>query len=123
MRKDFEIAREVHSQLYDGIEVDLETMDKWEEDFRNDVYGIEEKVEGYVNNSLNANNEAPDSQKKKVGDKGKTKSTITIETSTPELLPTSEQASSQPPSVEKFGQPSVIARALINNLIKGDKIG
>ena len=92
LRKDFEIAREVHSQLYDGGEVDLESMDKWEEDLTNDVYGIEEKVEDYVKNSSNSNNETPDSQKKKVGDKGKTKST---KASTPELLPTSGQASSQ----------------------------
>ena len=67
-------------------------MDKWEEDLTNDVYGIEEKVEDYVKNSSNANNETPDSQKKKVGDKGKTKST---KASTPGLLPTSGQASSQ----------------------------
>ena len=92
MRKDFEIAREVHSQLYDGSEVDLESMDKWEEDLTNDVYGIEEKVEDYVKNSSNANNETLDLRKKKVGDKGKTKST---KASTPELLPTSGQASSQ----------------------------
>ena len=92
LRKDFEIAREVHSHLYDGSEVDLESMDKWEEDLTNDVYDIEEKVEDYVKNSSNANNETPDSQKKKVGDKGKTKST---KASTPELLPTSGQASSQ----------------------------
>ena len=92
LRKDFEIACEVHSQLYDGGEVDLESMDKWEEDLTNDVYGIEEKVEDYVKNSSNSNNETPDSQKKKVGDKGKTKST---KASTPELLPTSGQASSQ----------------------------
>ena len=92
LRKDFEIAREVHSQLYDGSKVDLESMDKWEEDMTNDVCGIEEKVEDYIKNSSNANNETPDSQKKKVGDKGKTKST---KASTPELLPTSGQALSQ----------------------------
>ena len=70
MRKDFEIAREVHSQLYDGSEADLEFMDTLEEDLTNDVYGIEEEVEDYVKNSSNAN-ETPDSQKKNVGDKGK----------------------------------------------------
>ena len=67
-------------------------MDKWEEDLTNDVYRIKEKVEDYVKNSSNANNETPDSQKKKIRDKGKTKST---KGSTPELLPTSGQASSQ----------------------------
>ena len=68
LRKDFEIAHKVHSQLYDGSEVDLESMDKWEEDLTNDVYGIEEKVEDYVKKSSNVNNETPDSQKKKAGD-------------------------------------------------------
>ena len=66
LRMDFEIAREVHSQLYDGSEVDLESMDKWEEDLTNNVNGMEEKVEDYVKNSSNANNETPDSQKKNV---------------------------------------------------------
>ena len=51
LRKDFDIAREVHCQMYDFSEADVENLDKWEDDLTNDVYGIEEKVEDYVRNS------------------------------------------------------------------------
>ena len=90
--------REVHCQMYDLGKADVENIEKWEEDLTNDVYGIEEKVEDYVRNSSNVNNETPDSHNKKPGNKGKTKATVTLETSTPETSHTSAQAS--PPEVD-----------------------
>jgi hypothetical protein len=93
MLKDFDIACEVHCQMYDFSEADVENLDKWEDDLTNDVYGIEEKVEDCVRNSSNVNNATPDSHRKKPGDKGKTKSTVTLKTSTPEPAHTSVQAS------------------------------
>ena len=48
MRKDFEVARELHSQLYDLLDVDVDALDKLENDLINDVYGIEETVEEYM---------------------------------------------------------------------------
>ena len=48
LRKDFEIALELHSQLYDSSDVDNNVLDKWEDDLTNDVYGTEEKVEEYM---------------------------------------------------------------------------
>ena len=44
LRKDFEVAPELHSQFYDLPDVDNNVLDKWEDDLTNDVYGIEEIV-------------------------------------------------------------------------------
>jgi hypothetical protein len=49
LRRDFERAREFHTQLYDfADESQLPTMDKWENDLTNDVYSIEEETELYL---------------------------------------------------------------------------
>ncbi|CAB3986329.1 Hypothetical predicted protein, partial [Paramuricea clavata] len=49
LRRDFESAREFHTQLYDfADESQLPTMDKWENDLTNDVYSIEEETELYL---------------------------------------------------------------------------
>ena len=48
LRKDFEVARELHSQFYDLPDVDNNVLDKWEDDRTNDVYGIEEIVEEHM---------------------------------------------------------------------------
>ena len=44
LRKDFEVALGLHSQLYDSLDVDNNVLDKWGDDLTNDVYGVEEKV-------------------------------------------------------------------------------
>ena len=62
LRKDFEIALELHSQLYDSSDVDNNVLDKWEDDLTNDVYGIEEKVEEYMRNISNLSSDLPQSQ-------------------------------------------------------------
>ena len=62
LRKDFEIALELHSQLYDSSDVDNNVLDKWEDDLTNDVYGIEEKVEEYMRNISNPSSDLPQSQ-------------------------------------------------------------
>ena len=54
MLKNFDAAREVHSEMYDYIEVDITNLDKWEEHLTNHVYGIRKKVDDYVKNSSNA---------------------------------------------------------------------
>ena len=62
LRKDFEIALELHSQLYDSSDVDNKVLDKWEDDLTNDVYGIEEKVQEYMRNISNPSSDLPQSQ-------------------------------------------------------------
>jgi hypothetical protein len=57
LRKDFEVARELHSQFYDLPDVDANTLDKWEDDLTSDVYGIEERVEEYMRTVLKSNKE------------------------------------------------------------------
>ena len=57
LRKDFEVARELHSQFYDLPDVDANTLDKWEDDLTSDVYGIEERVEEYMPTVLKSNKE------------------------------------------------------------------
>jgi hypothetical protein len=48
LRKDFEVARELHSQFYDLPDVDVNIFDKWEDDLTSDLYRIEERVEEYM---------------------------------------------------------------------------
>ncbi|XP_028395735.1 uncharacterized protein LOC114519763 [Dendronephthya gigantea] len=58
LRKDFDIARELHSQFYDLPDVDDAALDKWEDDLTSDVYGIEERVEEYIRGISKLNGEA-----------------------------------------------------------------
>ena len=57
LRKDFEVARELHSQFYDLPDVFNNVLDKWEDDLTNDVYGIEEIVEEYMRGASKPNGE------------------------------------------------------------------
>ena len=57
LRKDFDVAHELHSQFYDLPDLDAEILDKWEDDLTNDVYGIEEIVEEYIRSALKSNSE------------------------------------------------------------------
>ncbi len=57
LQKDFEVARELHSQFYDIPDVDANTLDRWEDDLTSDVYGIEERVEEYMRTVLKSNKE------------------------------------------------------------------
>ena len=58
LRKDFEVARELHSQFYDLPDVDVNILDKWEDDLTSDVYGIEERVEEYIRGVSKSNGQA-----------------------------------------------------------------
>ena len=57
LRKDFDVARELHSQFYDLPDLDTDILDKWEDDLTNDVHGIEEIVEEYTRSALKSNSE------------------------------------------------------------------
>ena len=57
LRKDFDVARELHSQFYDLPDLDADILDKWEDNLTNDVYGIEEIVEEYIRSALKSNGE------------------------------------------------------------------
>lgn len=47
LRKDYEIARHQNGELYDLVEEkEHDTLDQWENDLANDVFSIEEEVEG-----------------------------------------------------------------------------
>ena len=66
LRKDFEVARELHSQFYDLPDVDNNVLDKWEDDLTNDVYGIEEIVEEYMRGASKSNGETSKKRQKNV---------------------------------------------------------
>ena len=66
LRKDFEVARELHSQFYDLIDVDNNVLDKWEDDLTNDVYGIKEIVEKYMRGASKPNGETSGKKQKNV---------------------------------------------------------
>ena len=66
LRKDFEVARELHSQFYDLPDVDNNVLDKWEDDLTNDVYGIEEIVEEYMRGASKPNGETSGKKQKNV---------------------------------------------------------
>ena len=49
IRKDFELARECHAELYEHVgESQTSTMDEWEDILTNDVYDVEENVETFL---------------------------------------------------------------------------
>ncbi|CAB4040970.1 WDFY family member 4, partial [Paramuricea clavata] len=49
IRKDFELARECHAEMYEYVgESQTSTMDEWEDILTNDVYDIEEMVETFL---------------------------------------------------------------------------
>ena len=49
IRKDFELARECHAEMYEYVgESQTSTMDEWEDILTNDVYDIEEMVEAFL---------------------------------------------------------------------------
>ena len=60
-----EVARELHSQLYDLPDVDNNVLDKWEDDQTNDVYGIEEIVEEYMRGASKSSGEASSGKRQK----------------------------------------------------------
>ena len=49
IRKDFELARECHSKMYEYVDESLiPAMDDWEDVLTNDLYDIEEKIESFL---------------------------------------------------------------------------
>ena len=49
IRKDFELARECHSKMYEYVDESLiPVMDDWEDVLTNDLYDIEEKIESFL---------------------------------------------------------------------------
>ena len=49
IRKDFELARECHSQMYEHFdESQFPAMDDWEDVLANDLYDIEDKIEAFL---------------------------------------------------------------------------
>jgi hypothetical protein len=52
------LRKKLHSQFYDLPDVDVSILDKWEDDLTSDVYGIEERVEGYIRGILKSNGQA-----------------------------------------------------------------
>jgi septal ring factor EnvC (AmiA/AmiB activator) len=49
IRKDFELARECHAQMYEYVEESqVQAMDNWEDILTNEFYGIEENVEEFL---------------------------------------------------------------------------
>lgn len=85
LRKDFEVARELHSQFYDLPDVDANILDKWEDDLTSDVYGIEEIVEEYTRSISKSNGETS----------GKNKVTSPQVNASVHQLPEAPQTSSQ----------------------------
>ena len=89
LRKDFEVARELHSQFYDLPDVDVSILDKWEDDLTSDVYGIEERVEEYIRGISKSNGQAS----------GENKAT-SPQSASVNQLPEEPQTSSQVPTPE-----------------------
>ena len=49
IRKDFELARDCHAEMYEyADESQASTMDDWEDTLTSDFYGVEESVEDFL---------------------------------------------------------------------------
>ena len=56
MRKDFELARDVHAELYGFVDLNqVPKLDEWENVLTGDVFGLEEEVETYFKTLGNPN--------------------------------------------------------------------
>ena len=49
IRKDFQMACELHAELYDLADISqISRLDEWEDELTNDVFGIEEEAENHL---------------------------------------------------------------------------